>query len=361
MKNKADGSWMIYGATGFTGTLIAEEAVRRGHRPILAGRNVKKLQALGERLGLAWQAFSLEDVGAVFEAAESIDLVLNAAGPFTKTCEPLMDACLAGKSHYLDISNEIPVLHAAQARHRMAEENGVSIIPGVGFGTVASNCLARHVCDQITEPVSLEIILSPYVAQRSAGAARSTLETIAHGGYVRKEGKLVSTPFGSGAKRMRIASAWHTLLPVPTGDLEAAYMATGIPDITVYMVSALNPILARSLLPLVQKILSWEALRQKLARWLDARPTSSKPVNANRRSWIWARAADRHGKMFEARLETGDGYEFTALASIQAIEQVMRQQPIGIHSPATAFGADFVLRIDGVRRNGGVDQSEKGL
>ena len=37
-------TWMIYGANGYTGPLLAEEAVRRGHRPILAGRSAEKLK-----------------------------------------------------------------------------------------------------------------------------------------------------------------------------------------------------------------------------------------------------------------------------------------------------------------------------
>lgn len=202
-KNRVNGSWMLYGATGYTGTMIAEEAVRRGHRPILAGRNAEKLRFLAERLKLEWAAFSLVDESALLRAAESVDLMLHAAGPFAETCASIMDACLAGKTHYLDISNEIPVLQAAQARHHLAEKMGVSVIPGVGFGTLASNCLVSHVCDKIADPVSLEIVISPYVAQRSAGASKSTLETIARGGYVRRNGVLAAIPFGSGAKLIR--------------------------------------------------------------------------------------------------------------------------------------------------------------
>lgn len=351
MKNNSNGSWMLYGATGYTGTLIAEEAVRRGHSPILAGRNAEKLRTLAERLKLEWVAFSPEDTDALFKATESVDLLLHAAGCFTQTCESMMDACLAGKAHYLDISNEIFVLQAAQARHRMAKENGSSIIPGVGFGSVASNCLVRHVCEQIAEPVSLEIIMSPYIAQSSAGAAKSTLETIAHGGYARKNSALVSTSFGSGAKRIRIGNGEHNVLPVPSGDLEAAYMATGIANITVYMTSPLNPIIARLVLPLIQKLLSWDKLRQRIARWIDERPTSSvaKPVNENRRSWLWAQALDHHGKVAEAWLETGEGYDFTASASIHAMERVLNQGLSGAMTSATAFGADFVLQVAGVR------------
>ncbi|QWY74632.1 MAG: NAD(P)H-binding protein [Ferrovum myxofaciens] len=77
---------MLYGAAGYTGTLIAEEAVRRGHRPLLvAGRNAEKLRVLAKRLGLEWETFSLEDKSALFEATGSVDLMLYAAGPFTRT------------------------------------------------------------------------------------------------------------------------------------------------------------------------------------------------------------------------------------------------------------------------------------
>ncbi len=128
MKNRANGSWMLYGAAGYTGTLIAEEAVRRGHRPLLvAGRNAEKLRVLAKRLGLEWETFSLEDKSALFEATGSVDLMLHAAGPEYPTCEPMMDACLTGRAHYLDISNEISVLQAAQSRHHKAKENDVSI------------------------------------------------------------------------------------------------------------------------------------------------------------------------------------------------------------------------------------------
>lgn len=352
MKNRVNGSWMLYGATGYTGTLIAEEAVRRGHRPILAGRNRERLRSLAERLGLEWVAFPLKDKNALLRAAESVDLMLHAAGLFAETCALMMDACLAGKTHYLDISNEISVLQAAQSRHRMAEEKGVSIIPGVGFGTIASNCLVRHVCEKTADTVSLEIVISPYAAQRSAGAAKSTLEIIAHGGYVRKNGALMGIPFGSGAKRIRIGNGERNVLPVPSGDLEAAYLATGIADITVYMTTPLNPILARLVLPLAQKLLSWDALRQQVARWIDGRPVSNitKPVDANRRSWLWVRVTNQHGNEAEAWLETGEGYDFTASASIRAVEWATMHHPVGMNVPAAAFGADFVLQMDTVRR-----------
>lgn len=351
MENKINGSWMIYGATGFTGTLIAEEAVRHGLSPVLAGRNAEKLRNLAERLGLRWVSFSLDDECALREAAESVDLMLHAAGRFADTSTRMMDACLAAKSHYLDISNEISVLQAARSRHHLAEQNGVSIIPGVGFGTIASSCLARYVCEKICDPLSLEIVISPYVSHKSIGATMSTLETIALGGYVRKNGILVNIPFGSGVKRIHTDNSDYYVLPIPSGDLEAAYLVTGIANISVFMTTSINPTLARLALPFAQKLLSRSSLRELIFGWLDRWQTSSlmKPVDTNRRSWAWARAVDRHGNAAEAMLETGEGYAFTASTSIQAVKWVLKKHTTGANSLATAFGADFVLGIEGTQ------------
>jgi uncharacterized protein YbjT (DUF2867 family) len=75
-------TWMLYGATG---TLIAEEAIRRGHKPLLAGRSAESLASLGKRLGLPWMAVGLDEPGWLERAVSGVDAVLNAAGPFIAT------------------------------------------------------------------------------------------------------------------------------------------------------------------------------------------------------------------------------------------------------------------------------------
>ncbi|HLG22630.1 MAG TPA: NAD(P)H-binding protein, partial [Candidatus Manganitrophaceae bacterium] len=67
--------WMIYGAYGYTGTLVAEESVRRGHRPVLAGRSADRLAALAKRLELEYRATSLQDEEALSRALAGFKLV----------------------------------------------------------------------------------------------------------------------------------------------------------------------------------------------------------------------------------------------------------------------------------------------
>src|ERR1700722_5926593 len=98
-------TWMLYGAAGYTGSLIATRAVECGHRPVLAGRNAPALTVLAERPRLPHCVRDLGDPFAFEVARGGVDLVLNAAGPFLPTAAPLARACLSARVHYLDISN----------------------------------------------------------------------------------------------------------------------------------------------------------------------------------------------------------------------------------------------------------------
>src|SRR3954469_3248282 len=100
---------LIYGATGYTGALIAREAVARARRPILAGRTAAAVAALANELGLEHRVFALDDPAAVAAGLARIAVVLNCAGPFARTAGPLAAACLLARTHYLDITGEIGV------------------------------------------------------------------------------------------------------------------------------------------------------------------------------------------------------------------------------------------------------------
>ncbi|HEV8000488.1 MAG TPA: saccharopine dehydrogenase NADP-binding domain-containing protein, partial [Planctomycetaceae bacterium] len=108
----SDSKWILYGATGYTGRCIAEEAIRRGLRPVVAGRNGEKVHELARRLGLVHRAFGLSDASTLTQSIRGAGLVLNCAGPFSATARPLMAACLAERVHYLDITGEIEVIEA---------------------------------------------------------------------------------------------------------------------------------------------------------------------------------------------------------------------------------------------------------
>ncbi|HEX2743905.1 MAG TPA: saccharopine dehydrogenase NADP-binding domain-containing protein [Streptosporangiaceae bacterium] len=136
-------SWMLYGAAGYTGTLIAEHARQRGHQPVLAGRSAPGVTALAERLGLPCRELSLDDPAALTAALAGVPLVLNAAGPFLHTAGPLAEACVRAGAHYLDIGNELQVFRALYDLDERARQAGITIMPGAGFGVVVGSSPTR--------------------------------------------------------------------------------------------------------------------------------------------------------------------------------------------------------------------------
>ncbi len=349
----ADPNWMIYGATGYSGALIAEEAVRRGHHPLLAGRSEARLKPLAERLGLDYAAIRLDEGGRLAQRLKRARLVLHCAGPFSQTSAPMLRACLTAGAHYLDITGEIPVFENIFAYDSAARQRGIALIPGSGFDVIPTDCLAAFVAGKVQDAIDLEIAFNTRSFQRpSAGTGKTALEILAHGGLERRNGKLAVLPLGQGGKWVRFSHGERYAVPVPWPDLVTAYHHTHIPNITVYM--ALRPEQAVTLrlfsMPLLL-LLNIGPIR-RLAQALAGR-SGQGPDRRQReagRSAIWAHAMDAKGQAAEAWLDTLEGYQFTAVASVRAVEKVLAGGIQGALTPAQAFGADFVLEIEGTRR-----------
>ncbi|MBF5045344.1 saccharopine dehydrogenase [Aggregicoccus sp. 17bor-14] len=343
--------WMLYGASGYTGVLLAEEAVRRGHRPVLAGRTREKLRPLAERLGLEVEAVSLEDAGGLRRALEGCALVLHAAGPFIRTSRPMLRACLDAGVHYLDITGELPVFENTFRHNAEALERAVTLISGVGFDVVPTDCLALHVAEQVPGARELELAFAGPEAP-SAGTLKSMLEGVPGGGRVRRNGVLQAWPLGKGAHRVRFSDRTRTVLPIPWGDLETAWHTTGIPDITTSMAMPAPTALALRLTsPLVRRLFAVSTVKDATMRLVERRVQGpDADARARGRSFLWARARAADGRAAEAWLETLEGYALTARTGILAVEGVLAGAPHGAHTPARAFGKDFVLQVEGTRR-----------
>jgi short subunit dehydrogenase-like uncharacterized protein len=342
---------MLYGASGYTGRLIAEEAVRRGHRPVLAGRSREKLKPLADRLGLDMVVAGLEDVRTLVSSLEGLPLVLHSAGPFVQTSEPMVQACLATRAHYLDITGEIPVFENTFRHDAEARERGICLMSGVGFDVVPTDCLARYVAERVPGAHELELAIAAG-SQASAGTTKSALGQLPQGGRVRRGGALQPWPLGKGQRRVRFADAERTVLPVPWGDLVTAWHTTGIPNITAYM--ALPAGAARFLrftYPLLKQVFTVDAVRRQAERLIEARVEGpDAAARQEHRSHIWAEARAADGRSAQAWLNIPEGYAFTAVAAVRAVEETLARKPQGAHTPAVAFGADFVLSIEGCLR-----------
>jgi short subunit dehydrogenase-like uncharacterized protein len=313
---------LLYGATGHTGALIARHALDRGHHPVLAGRSGPAVAGLADQLNLQHRTLSLEDPAALAAALGDVELVLNVAGPFLHTAAPLADACLNAGVHYLDISNELQVFRALYHLDERAQRVGVTVMPGVGFGVIATNCLARYVSEASGGAEYLELATRIASAEPGPGAAATMKENIPYGGWIREGGQLVPRELFTGSVTIDFPDGPSQAMPVPTGDLEAAFRATGAPNIISYAAAAPAP----------------------------PAPVHEVIADQTYRSFGWARATGPDGATVKAIVETGDSYAFTASASIRALEETLARSLHGAFSPAGAFGADFVLTIEHTTR-----------
>lgn len=342
MTNK---TWLLYGAYGYTGSLIAQRAKNRGHNPVLAGRSAEKLIPLAEKLELDYRVFDLKNEEKILKVIKEYDLVLHAAGPFKYTSAPMIKACLKSKTNYLDITGEIPVMEQNFTYDMQAKENAFVIISGVGFDVVPTDCLAKYVSEKIENPTSLEIGINS-MSSLSPGTLKTMLEYNETGRLVRRNGKLIPLE-NDHEQKIQFIDKKLPVRPVTWGDLSTAYRTTSIPNITIYFPI---PNKSSSILKLAgvsaKEMSTNENAKKKVENWIEEHvhgPDES--ARRTNRCHIWVSVSDDDGKSEQAWLETMESYRFTAESAVLSVEKVLKQHPKGALTPALAFGADFVLEV----------------
>ncbi|HMF58624.1 MAG TPA: saccharopine dehydrogenase NADP-binding domain-containing protein [Pyrinomonadaceae bacterium] len=344
--------FLLYGANGYTGTLVARMAAERNLKPILAGRDPRKVGELAQKLGFEHRAFSLEDAAAIGAALADVAVVLHCAGPFSRTSKPMADACLATSTHYLDITGEATVFESLHARDAEAKSAGVMLLPGAGFDVVPSDCLAAHLKRRLSSATHLALAIRG-LTRISHGTATTMVENIHRGGLVRRNGKLTPVPaawktreidYGDGRARAAVTIPW--------GDVVTAYYSTGIPNIEVY--SAL-PSSVRSMMKasrIVGPLLASKPVQRFLKKRIKAQPAGPSDEERERgASFLWGEVKDDAGNRAVSRLRTPEGYTLTALTALAIVERVLAGEfSAGYQTPSLAYGADFILQIEGVTR-----------
>ncbi|MGW5868657.1 saccharopine dehydrogenase family protein [Streptomyces sp. NPDC055239] len=327
---------LVYGATGYTGKLVAEHAEQSGLDVVVAGRNRERVAALGEELGVESRAFTLDDPELLRNALADITVVLNVAGPFHRTARPLMDACIDKGVHYLDTSAEYDVFAGAQSRQAEAAAAGVMVMSGVGWDVVPSDCVAAHVAARVADPVGLRIALKLLSATPeeaaglnlfSRGSIVSATEGIGDlGVLVRTDGDIVTLPepriasfdFGDGGPEECVSASM--------GDLITSHLSTGIPSIEVYVQTG-----------------------QPLPVDLDLSALPDGPTARERevgRSKVVAEVTGRDGSTALSMIDTPTGYRFTQLSSVEIARRVLAGSfTPGFQSPSSAYGPELALAV----------------
>lgn len=343
--------WMIYGAYGFTGELLARKAVDEGFTPIVAGRSAEKLQGLKEELDLNHRVFSLDDFSELTESIQDVETVVHCAGPFVKTAEPMMEACVETGTNYLDITGEIPVFETEFEYDEQARDAGCAIISGMGFDVVPTDCLARYVANKVESPDSLEIVVRTDISP-SSGTMKTMLELSPEGGFLRRNGSLRPAKIGGESIAVDFPGGSYTGVSIPLGDLVTASRSTGAPNITTYLTV---PSYAAPFMGIFSSFLGGltrvGAIRRTL-QWIVEKTVSGPTEEEQKQgeNWIYARVKEEGSDTEEAWLRAPEAYRLTVLSCLEGVKKLPDRDLAGSFAPAEAFGADFVLGIEGTER-----------
>jgi short subunit dehydrogenase-like uncharacterized protein len=343
--------FLIYGATGYTGSLIARECARRGVRPILAGRNLDVVQSLAGELGLDHRVFSLDTPSGIIDGLRGVKTVLNCAGPFSKTALPLVMACLKTGTHYLDITGEIAVFESLKEQDTEAKAAGIVVMPGVGFDVVPSDCLAVYLKQRL--PTATHLAMAFRSSGRlSRGTMLTALEKMVDGGMVRVNGLLTPVPSAWKTRDVDFGDGPVRAMTIPWGDVATAYYSTGIPNIEVYLAAPWSFRMGAKVSRWFGWVLRSKWLKARLRKRIQAgQPGPTETERRANRCTFWGEVTDETGQSASARMHTPDGYDLTIASSLAAVDRVRNGMVTpGFQTPALAFGPDFALELPDVTR-----------
>ena len=345
---------LLYGANGYVGELIAKLAKSHALELILAGRNQSLLAAVANKLDLECRVFGLDNSQVIESAIEDVEVIINCAGPFSRSAKPLIDSCLRTKTHYTDIAGEVPEFEALVARDAQAKSSEVMLLPGIGFGVVPTDCMAVYLKSKLPKANKLTLI---YETQGgvSRGTANTVLPNLHKMGALRQGGQLVPARPAEKSLKIDLGAGKITAVTNPwRADLVTAFHSTGIGNIEVYTVFP-API---GFLMQASRYLGWffssslfQSALERLIQTLPAGPTETERAKGKTR--VMGIVEDETGQTATARLEGPEAYEVTALAAIATIKHILQGEiKPGFQTPASVYGADLILEVEGTKRFG---------
>jgi short subunit dehydrogenase-like uncharacterized protein len=138
---------ILWGATGFTGQLVAEYLLAHygpdSLRWALGGRSESRLAAVRERLGAHELPLVRGDAGddeTMASLAQRARVVCTTVGPYARYGSGLLSACAAAGTHYCDLTGELHwIRRMLDAHHAQAQASGARIVPTCGFDSIPSD------------------------------------------------------------------------------------------------------------------------------------------------------------------------------------------------------------------------------
>jgi short subunit dehydrogenase-like uncharacterized protein len=268
--------------------------------------------------------------------------VINTIGPFPATAPEVIRACPPG-THYVDVANEFRAIRSVLEMDREAADTGRTLVPGGGFGVLATEAALLRACAGRAAPSRVRVDAIASVASEGGAVgvslAASIMDVAATGAWRVRRGRLTRTVFGAGPVQLTTpAGDTVTTAGVSSGELIAAWRASGAPEVVATSALAPSGAAVRALLPAVTAVLSIPGAAGLAARRL-ARVQVKPAPRPRESSWAHAVAEWPSGDIREAWLRAGEGMDFTSAALAETALRLARGEGRpGAFTPGVLFG-----------------------
>jgi short subunit dehydrogenase-like uncharacterized protein len=327
LQSTPQGKLLIYGATGFTGSLVAHEALRRGLDFEIAGRSEGKLAALSAELNVPFHVFSVDDMDGWKKSLEGKTALLNIAGPFSETADQAMEAAIKFKVHYFDITAEVDIYRLAESKDAAAKAAGIMLLSGAGLFTTYDP-LVVHTAVRVKNPVALRVAFK-YSGGFTPGSVASSANIIGAGLLVRKNGAIKKLSKAQTAA-FDLGGGPEEFSLMPLGGVILSFKSTGIPDIEEYFKMAL------------QSDLSEEGT----LKFEEGHPIAKQTPE---RSKILVEVTGQDGTVVRSMADMPDGYMPTATSAVEVVSHALNgSYKIGFQSPGSAYGLELLTSFPDV-------------
>lgn len=342
---------LIYGVTGFTGKLVLEQALEKGLKPLIAGRNPEKTKALAEKYDCNWIHFEAHEAETAIGKLEGVKIILNCAGPFVKTYKPIAEACLKYHIHYLDITGEMAVLEGLQKLGKNAQERNVILMPAVGFDVVPTDCMALRISKLIAQPTHLELGFGG-MGSASRGTMKTAVFHAKDGNKVRKNGKIVSVPYSKNYVEKKVNNRKVKLVSIPWGDVFTAYHTTQIPNIVVRTAMPGKTIKYLPLFNVFKFLTGIGFIRKMIENYIDKKLPEGPDAEIRKsgKVYVFGDVKNEKGDVQSLIWETPEAYYLTAVCAVEIADKILNgNYPGGFHTPAGLLGYQWFLDLTGVK------------
>src|SRR3954451_8065936 len=192
MSEAQTGPIAVYGATGFTGALVAAELRRRGAGVVLAGPSRERLEAVAEGIGGAeTRAVAVDDHAGLRALLEPCGAVIACAGPFVRNGEPVVAAAAATGTNYVDTTGEQPFMRTVFDRYGpQAERSGAGLVTAMGFDYLPGDMIASLTAAEGGPFEDLTLAYCVLGMQATRGTTLSALDMLAGGDFDYTGGEL---------------------------------------------------------------------------------------------------------------------------------------------------------------------------